>query len=696
MRYLENRLNEFDTYTYNLALYMVNRQDFSQLEQANKILIADNARRAQFNIIDLEQIFVIGHNAVREALGNKFSMKIAEPIGTALLPTIIVSAGQLQIENHEQAGYIIEISFNGRLPNGAAKKHDQVFYYPVTITEFNFKVEEGGTNYNINFVENSTNAYNHSANTIKSAITIEAQTFGEFIRELQVKYNQAVINAWAANINHGMFHDTYEIELDESAADWADWRFQVLDEGTYVTGVNIIGNPGENATLQFVITAGSNLTSIISSALQAMVEYKNILLTQRNSNSQNSARPEPSQESDFTYDQLPTFFKVITNVEYEEYDYLANKYQRTIKYKIKPFIVSDESIDITAYQNSITNQPVQNARVRHLNERQLLRKRYDYYYTGTNTEVLNFDMQFNHAYYYMSPFGAGFFGDSDLLAPVIAGDTSQVISRLKQAEAELRSSRLALADAAQRRTNAYNSLRTAQSADDAIEANLAIQDANDAFNARLAENTSTTSNFLNIIKEDYNLSVDSVNYFLRFEPDNITDQDTATTDNDIASGNHKMGAVKSNLENAADLVKIELEIKGDPYWMGQPNSFYTNSKDIDGVADYEAGLQSFFLHANLPTSIEDSSGRRKPSPDYQITGVYTVRNVINRFSNGTFVQYLSAVRDLNTNIPTAYVTLASDSDPDESVGDATLSRERDIAQAAETAYRGLGEQRLLT
>mgnify|MGYP003645607195 CR=1 FL=1 len=177
MTYLPNALNVYDTYTYNLKLYMIRPTDTPNMELnistgGRSTLIIDNAGIANYNINNLEQQYVVGHNRVRNTFVNRFTIQVAEANGVTLLDTIRRSAAAMGIIDHKQAVYILVIEFNGRKSDGKASKHPQVFYYPIKITDFQFKVDEGGTNYNITAIENSTAAYNYLNNVIKNQVNL--------------------------------------------------------------------------------------------------------------------------------------------------------------------------------------------------------------------------------------------------------------------------------------------------------------------------------------------------------------------------------------------------------------------------------------------------------------------------------------------------------------------------------------------
>lgn len=683
--YLSNALNEYETYTYNLQLYIVQPTALQDLDAAitsgKALLLADNSQMTKFNITSCDHTFVMGHGKVREAFASQFNMVISEPNGIDLLGTINTLSRRLGVFNHLRAGYILAIEFNGRRSNGLPKKFPQKFYYPLMLPRMDFKVTEGGTIYNLDFIENSAASYQYTSNVILGQITVEAETVGEFIELFTERLNESLDQAWRINpsLSAGIGPDQYAIEFDETTEDWKRWRFEVLDNDFEVNGASFIGRPGQNPKLQVIATSGTNITSLISSVLQLTAEYKNILTHQKGQISNQSHRPAPEEATTLGLDALPVFFKLIGNIEYGEYDELRGEYVRTNKFKIKAYTVTDEIIDAVSYATSINDKSKQLARISNLFSGNFLRKRYDYYFTGRNTEVINLDLQFDQAYYVVTPHGDGYFGDPEVQSPMAAADSESLKARLQNVQV-----------AKQNLARAQRQLDTAINTGNTSILGSLLSGVEVSLGKFQAEVSATLTD----LKETNNYNPSEVAYLVRFRGDVISDSDTHGSENNNRSGALKMGAVKTNLENSADLMKIELEIRGDPYWMGRPNSFYNNQRNIEGIADYEAGAPSFFLNVNLPNADEDQFGRRKPRPDYQVTGLYRVVSVISRFQNGQFVQYLEAIRDLATNIPTVYDILAGDNDAIEALESARLTQlGEDISQRIENARSLIGPNR---
>jgi hypothetical protein len=106
---------------------------------------------------------------------------------------------------------------------------------------------------------------------------------------------------------------------------------------------------------------------------------------------------------------------------------------------------------------------------------------------------------------------------------------------------------------------------------------------------------------------------------------------------------------------SADLVRIELEVLGDTYWLvdsGFANYFSTenaasNQITNDGTANYEGGDVYIYLSFRTPADLNTSTGLYDFSAletESPFSGIYKVTKVSNLFNNGTFTQTLSCIR----------------------------------------------------
>ncbi len=126
-----------------------------------------------------------------------------------------------------------------------------------------------------------------------------------------------------------------------------------------------------------------------------------------------------------------------------------------------------------------------------------------------------------------------------------------------------------------------------------------------------------------------------------------------TTEQVIAEEFHK--AFTS--AGSGDLVKVNLEILGDPYWMvdsGISNYFARQSATSrlltdDGTMNYEGGDVFIYITFRTPADIDETTGlyqwptAGKESP---FSGIYRVTQCENSFNDGLFKQKLTCIRQV--------------------------------------------------
>lgn len=666
-------LNQFNTYTYNISIHICHpeyTQDFDNAVKKQKTeLIVDDTQHAHYAIQSLEQVFIPSYSkGSRAALANTFEIQIFESNSVTLLETIVQAAQKLGIKNHTQAAYFIKIAFKGRTPTAnKPKKRTPVFYFPVIFRAFEISVTDSGAEYNISAVDTGAAGFSYLEGVIKSAIEIEAADFGEFIIELEKKINKSGADLVETD-PQALHANTYEITFDETADKWKGWKFEQA-----VTDSKIGISTGSDGKLSFYAPSGTDLADFIGLGLSCTEEYKQIPTSDGG-----SVRPDGSGEfSNEAITKVKTFYKIAADVTASKWDPLRNDYSKKIQFKIMAYKKPSQVIDI-AEQTDVTDATKQKTRAKKLFDEGLLRKRYDYLFTGLNTDVINLDVKFDYAYYVVSPIGGGKFGDAKIARLAAHDETVKTADeRFSKAKSDyasairnisdLRSQYRVTTDAtvdislsgterAARENNREIELKQIQRKISTQESQLGdlaaeVQRASDALNESVSGTTSSQQELLDMSNEKS--ASNSTNAPIRFHNDVVSTADTWGVESARDGGSIMFGAVKTNLESASDMMTIDIDIKGDPFWMGKPNTFRnlnttSNSSDSD-LADYDAGENMFMLNVNFPVNI-GRGGRRTPRPDYSISGVYSVINVINRFQEGLFTQNIRAVRDTLTNV----------------------------------------------
>ena len=123
--------------------------------------------------------------------------------------------------------------------------------------------------------------------------------------------------------------------------------------------------------------------------------------------------------------------------------------------------------------------------------------------------------------------------------------------------------------------------------------------------------------------------------------------------------------------NSADLVTVDLEIMGDPYWIvdsGIGNYFASSPSPIsqitnDGTMNYESGNVYIYLTFKTPADINETTGLYDFSvagKDSPFSGIYRVNICENTFSDGQWKQKLKCLRMPGPQGPEAEKTAQGD------------------------------------
>jgi hypothetical protein len=112
---------------------------------------------------------------------------------------------------------------------------------------------------------------------------------------------------------------------------------------------------------------------------------------------------------------------------------------------------------------------------------------------------------------------------------------------------------------------------------------------------------------------------------------------------------------KALLNSNTDLVNIEIEILGDPYWiidsgmgnyLSPPNPNFP-AVTLDGTMNYETRDIHVYLTFRTPADIDENTGMykfRSGEITSEFSGLYRVKKCHNKFSDGAFKQRLELIR----------------------------------------------------
>jgi hypothetical protein len=116
------------------------------------------------------------------------------------------------------------------------------------------------------------------------------------------------------------------------------------------------------------------------------------------------------------------------------------------------------------------------------------------------------------------------------------------------------------------------------------------------------------------------------------------------------------------INSNVDLVSLELEILGDPYFIFDSGMGNYTAKDIDanetenGDIEYQRGEVDIVVNFRTPVDYNDETGTmdfpEDTVPVDAFSGLYRVTNLVNQFRGGKFTQRLTLLRRRNQEIDT--------------------------------------------
>tara|TARA_B100000949_G_scaffold208264_1_gene199972 strand:+ start:1035 stop:3173 length:2139 start_codon:yes stop_codon:yes gene_type:complete len=646
--FLGNALSSMPSYTYYIRLSICHPmivRNLSKIPSEKKIIIAETGTTSVFSISDLELFQAVSYeNETRGAMGQGFNITIIETHGSALLDYINRACIDLQINTPKEATYILEIMFNNSNAEGVTPGQSEYYFvYPLKFTSMNIQVTERGGQYRIRATEPGIDAiYGNVGPTINNACTIPAKNLGEFVNEFVEFLNQCALDEVEAC--HHSVRDKYGIDIPD---DWKSYKFGNLEgkESANSQSSRAFNDPSK---LLIQIPKGSYVPDILTSVFGSVVEFQKI----KTASGRGFMKTSPDADLEKA-DEIASYFRLVADMWFGDYDDLRKRYSRTYLWGFKEY--KEPAIYDANLLKEFNNAGVMRKRVTNLINEQLLAKRYDYNYTGLNTEVIRFDMSFDLTYFRSLPIRAGHQAEVNYIQNVKKADVA-VHDTYERRDKKAKPKQAANEAAATRQQSRGTPNKKHKARPTKVTKIIGEQ-------AALAAQTKT-----NIRKgsgyylESYALP--DVEEEITFHQISSTTQDIPTDIKGIVSPDNSTGMIKFGnsyleLTGGAELASIDLEIKGDPYWLGMSNLTKQFRNANTGIADfamYEKGAPMFWLNVNSPTEPNPNTGKMEFVDNTTISGIFKVKTVISRFQAGGFVQTLVANRDF-TNYEKARSTL---------------------------------------
>lgn len=655
--FLGNQLDKFDNVTYNIKLYMVSEADMivNNFESEETVVIADTGVTTRVLIDDLEIKSFIGpgrSNKNRETQRIDFTLR--EYYGAGLLDQIFIASQQLGIKNYFKAPYFIELTFAGRDPETSSpdiEANALRWVWPIFIKGINTEVDASGSLYSVESYVYGNLAGTDDNGSIPKMMTIKGGTVREALYDLK---NQLNVFSKGESVTNISIPDTFDITIHDELG-----SLKLVDSNITVENAKTSPMESDDRSIRSIpLDANMSILESVNRILSASPEYQAM-----------SKNTETASESEVTdAESTKRLHRVFTDTKIISFDPNRGDYAKLFSFDVQPYEMS--TLNVSPSESAANGKK----KYSNLKGRRLIQKKYDYLYTGLNDQVIDFDLKFNFGWYVNMPSQAGLFTQH---ANASEGQhVSNMYYDFQRIQEEISKARLLVANAPEASRTSVASAQTNRIQSEINNSQLSGLEQEQlerllarSVSPRIPETYPSTynSNYANAQSTSSNTPDDKkADPTTRFVSDTIVNKKTLTNaynqfpvsfgesrknKSDI-DGNRNVegnkGAGRSYVNtmfeqafsgNSGDLVNVEIEVKGDPYWLESKDGV-----EAQGSINSRTGQNSIVFTVQTADLPNEESGitEHTSSP---FSGVYAVRQVDHKFEKGQFTQTLYAVRD---------------------------------------------------
>lgn len=694
----DNILDNFENVTYNFKLMLAPEDTLINtiLPTSNLYIIAQTGVTTTFSIKDVEIESIVGpNNRTKNTQATLFRVEILEPLGISLIDRLLEAGNTMGIQNIMNAPMILELTFKGFSSASGLPAEVNIAKrtWKLQLIDLQTTLDEGGSRYTLSFV--SVNDYGFhrfsSASVIKQQISYSVENVGEFFDKLS--YYLTLQDAILAS-SGDQTRNEYEFVVDPEMRSW------------------VIGSHDSEPNAPSMFTDAGKRSIVLKPGHKIEDIVDNILATTKEANKY--ANPSSELEKMNSPQKGENVSKII-NISCESrilgFNEKNNEY-------IRKFIYYVNLYDAFRALPDVPDNSGQESRLRYMLE-DSLKKKYSYIFTGENTSVLNLGLDLNNLWRHATTYYTyamhrvnnndanfivrtpkdigkiddlrgsedGAFSSSNKFAPTnLASPNISTTDKNLQLDniptdtgPTQQSERFQL----QQRLQKLQELRTPNTV--ALQETLASLDTADniipvegnssafklpGLNALPVNNivSSLFSRIQNPVLPDENL-IETLqitpnlnplkNMFIRqTDPALDINRVNENVEETIDFSRSIFGIIANQMYSStySDLLQIDLEIRGDPYWIGETDSeviyrLRNNQTRLPGngiFANYLRGENSFFLTFKTPRNYNENTGFVELEESTTFMGIYNVIQITHMFSDGKFTQKLRAIRDINT------------------------------------------------
>jgi len=392
-----NILDSYDNSTYHFKFFMVSTNDSingNVFDRERQVIIAESGiTDILIDDVSIETINTIGPgNSTGTSTQVRFTL--IEPGGANLFDKIYLSSIQLGIGNWTKTPFYLELSFKGRTfedssPIVSDALGSQRWLWKLFITDVKTNVTHAGAVYTVSAILYDELAQSDNYSKLLHNIVIDdVSTVGEVIEKLQRKIN---FDQYEKILSGYQVPDSYEFVVDPKIASMSivkgDEQQQSQRSNSYV----------ELTTKSVILNQGYGIDKIIDSLMSVTNEYQK--------STKNSSTPDDN-DSKNKKDKTKKFWRLYTVTKPKRIDPGKQDEARHITYYIVPI---DKGNIRATMEDTVDNEENTKAKFQEYRRKGMIKKRYDYIFTGLNDQIIDFDITLNFGYFVALPVLGGIY-----------------------------------------------------------------------------------------------------------------------------------------------------------------------------------------------------------------------------------------------------------------------------------------------
>jgi hypothetical protein len=388
-----NILDNYDTSTYHFKLFIVTPESSSTGEIFNtddQIIIAESG----VSDLTIDKVEIEGWTTPTVDSGTGIStnikFEIVEPAGAGLIDKIFYQSLALGIGNWNVMPFYLQLQFRARTPetseatsNAPGSLNSLRWVWALKLSNISANVTNVGTRYEFTAIPYNELAQSNAYFTLRHTTVLnDLSTFADAMSKLTAKLNEDQIYRL---IDNASIPDSYKIIIDPKIAEYL-----ITPANNNINAVrsnNTVVLNGKDATFPI----GTAIDKIIDSLLAQTNEYQMLM-------SNSSAPGMSGQTMNAEANQMKKFWRIITESRPLKFDPRQNNYAR--EYTIFVIQYDIGVLDVNTFQDSAGSTTLEAERKRLLTyiNKSILKKKYNYIYTGLNDQIINFDIKINNAF----------------------------------------------------------------------------------------------------------------------------------------------------------------------------------------------------------------------------------------------------------------------------------------------------------